>query len=321
MVDEGVSCGSSVSTLGSSHNYLRKGVKSLPPDTERRTQDHFNILFAEVMRDNAGGIAKSVIVCYAQTVSTAFSDRSTLTEETGPPKQKSKPIDSAMPLDFEPAAKLPVYVPETLMVPADGPMELPIYLHGGEKSLKIHCDYHPGAIAENFWKHVAKVAKQFGEKNYPDFVPLQELDLQQLKVGGATVPRLLGIDGRLHYHFETRHKKINKSQLKNYLRTINVNVATLIQVMFKTLTTLTTGIHYLTISETYAFISPILFGIQLKHTAAIEIESVTGVGSYRTGAEILLVRWITVELPMKRRQLSRCSRVYPISGPPISIQL
>lgn len=34
---------------------------------------------------------------------------------------------------------------------------------------------------------------------------------------------LLGHDGRLQYHYETRYDKINKSQYKAYLANINVS--------------------------------------------------------------------------------------------------
>ena len=39
---------------------------------------------------------------------------------------------------------------------------------------------------------------------------------------------MLGLDGRLQYHFETRYDKINKAQYKAYLQNISVNLASLI---------------------------------------------------------------------------------------------
>ena len=50
--------------------------------------------------------------------------------------------------------------------------------------------------------------------------------------------------------------------------------------------------------------------IQLKRTAATTIENVPGKGSYRIRAEISPVRWLTIELQMRSRELREYTRIY-----------
>lgn len=60
---------------------------------------------------------------------------------------------------------------------------------------------------------------------------------------------------------------------------------------------------FLRAADAYQFIPPILSLIQLKRTAATEISGIPEKGSYRIKAEIPPVRWVTVELQMKRHEL------------------
>lgn len=74
--------------------------------------------------------------------------------------------------------------------------------------------------------------------------------------------------------------------------------------LLKTLTAPDSGVSYLTATESYAFIPPILSLLQLKRTSASQISSVPGKGAYRIGAEIPPVRWITVATKNSRRKLA-----------------
>ena len=62
---------------------------------------------------------------------------------------------------------------------------------------------------------------------------------------------------------------------------------------------------FLPASDAHEFIPSILCLIQLKRTSATEIESVPTKGSYRIGAEIPAVRWLTIELQMMNRELAQ----------------
>ncbi|KAL9069021.1 MAG: hypothetical protein Q9161_005779 [Pseudevernia consocians] len=55
---------------------------------------------------------------------------------------------------------------------------------------------------------------------------------------------------------------------------------------------------------------PILGFIQLKRTAATVIENVPGKGSYRIGADIPPVRWLTIELQMRPLELRDYARIH-----------
>lgn len=58
------------------------------------------------------------------------------------------------------------------------------------------------------------------------------------------------------------------------------------------------------------YIPPILNVIQLKRTSATTIEDVASRGSYRIGAEIPPVRWVTVELQMGPQELEKYARIH-----------
>lgn len=69
---------------------------------------------------------------------------------------------------------------------------------------------------------------------------------------------------------------------------------------------------YFPASEANRFIPPILAFIQLKRTSATRIDDVSGKGSYRIGAEIPPVHWLTLEMQMLPRELFSYAEVHAI---------
>ena len=70
------------------------------------------------------------------------------------------------------------------------------------------------------------------------------------------------------------------------------------------------GVRALLCAQWMALSPPILGLTQLKRTAATVIENVPGKGSYRIGAEIPPVRWLTIELQMRPYELRDYAHIY-----------
>ena len=66
---------------------------------------------------------------------------------------------------------------------------------------------------------------------------------------------------------------------------------------------------YLAASDAHEFIFSILYLVQLKRTSTTTIESVPGKGSYRIGAEIHSVRWLTIKLQMMKREIDHYAHI------------
>ena len=115
-------------------------------------------------------------------------------------------------LDFEPESELPNYVPGSLPIPkpSGDMMKLPIYLKDQGKTIIVDCQYHAGAESKDYWKEVAKRVKAMKGTGFASQPPIEEHDIRQLEVSEPVIPRILGMDGRLQYHLETRYDRINK---------------------------------------------------------------------------------------------------------------
>ena len=190
--------------------------------------DWLELLEGKVLRE--GDDAESSVDIPLSTLKRKTSETSIATPDSA--SKKKRHADSDLFLDFEPEPELPDYVPQSLTIPklSSDMVKLPIFLARQGKTIVVDCEYYAGAESKDFWEEVAERVKAMEGTGFASYPPIQEHDIRQLDFAGSIIPKLLGLDGRLQYHMDTKYDRINKSQYKNYLKNVSVNLANLLKV-------------------------------------------------------------------------------------------